>query len=69
MTDFGQLPIRVEVIKAKINLKTDRDNLRVYSITEKGMIHGIIPTEYKDGVLSFEIGQNWRSMYYLIQTN
>ena len=69
MTEFGQLPVRVEVIKAKINLKTNRDNLRIYSITEKGMIHGIIPAEYKDGVLSFEIGQNWRSMYYLIQTN
>lgn len=65
--DVGSGPIQVEVIEATIEIKTDKKNLRVISINPQGMITGYMPSEYKDGVFRFEIGQEFQSMYYLIQ--
>jgi len=65
--DPGHGPIRIEVIEATINIVTDKKNLRVMSVNPQGFINGYIPSEYKDGVFSFEIGRKFRSMYYLIQ--
>ncbi len=63
----GQGPIQVEVIDAIIEIKTDKKNLRVMSINPQGSITGYMPSEYKDGVFRFEIGNEFQSMYYLIQ--
>jgi hypothetical protein len=69
VVDIGSNPVQVEVIKAKIQLKTQQKDLVVYSISPEGFIQGNVPTKYEDGVLSFEVGEKWRSMYYLIQIN
>lgn len=64
----GKGPIQVEIIEAVIEMKTDKSNLRVMSINPQGMVTGYMPSEYKDGVFRFEIGKEFQSMYYLIQS-
>jgi hypothetical protein len=65
--DPGHGPILIEVIEAMIEIKTEKKNLRVMSINPQGMITGYMPSEYKDGVFRFAIGNEFQSMYYLIQ--
>ena len=67
MLEWGEAPAEVEVIRATIKIKTDVPNLKVLSITPEGMHQATIPSEWKDGVLSFTVGDKWGSMYYLIQ--
>lgn len=67
-SDAGEGPIQVEVIEAIIEITTDRTNLRVLAINPQGLIIGYIPSEYKGGIFKFEIGKEFQSMYYLIQT-
>lgn len=66
--DVGHGPIQVEVIEAVIEMETDQRDLRVMSINPQGMITGYMPSEYKDGIFRFEIGKEFQSMYYLIQS-
>ena len=66
--DVGHGPIQVEVIEAVIEIETDQHDLRVISINPQGMITGYMPSEYKDGVFRFELGKEFQSMYYLIQS-
>lgn len=65
--DIGHGPVRVEIIQAKIEIETDKPNLRVMAINSQGGIIGYIPSEYKEGKFRFEIGKEFSSMYYLIQ--
>jgi hypothetical protein len=65
--DVGEGPIQVEVIEANIEITTNKKNLRVMSINPQGLITGYMPSEYKDGVFRFTIGEEFQSMYYLIQ--
>ncbi len=66
--DPGHGPIQIDIIEATIQIKTDKKNLRVMSINPQGFITGYIPSTYKDGVFSFEIGKEFQSMYYLVQS-
>jgi hypothetical protein len=65
--DVGHGPVQVEIIEARIEIETNKSNLRVLAINPQGFITGYIPSEYKDGIFSFEIGKEYQSMYYLIQ--
>jgi hypothetical protein len=65
--DPGHGPILVEIIEATVEIKTDKQNLRVMAINPQGMITGYMPSNYKDGIFRFEIGGEYQSMYYLIQ--
>ena len=65
--DVGHGPIQVEIIEATIEIETDKTDLRVMAINPQGFLTGYIPSEYKDGIFSFEIGKEYQSMYYLIQ--
>jgi len=67
LLNVGHGPIQVEIIEATIEIETEKRNLRVMAINPQGFIIGYIPSEYKDGVFSFEIGKEYQSMYYLIQ--
>jgi hypothetical protein len=64
----GHGPIQVEIIEAAIEIETGIENLRVMAINPQGFITGYIPSEYKNGVFRFEIGKEFQSMYYLIQS-
>ena len=66
--DVGHGPIQVEIIEATIEIKTDKSDLRVMSINPRGFITGYMPSEYKDGIFRFEIGKEFQSIYYLIQS-
>ena len=57
----------IDVIEAEISIKTDQKNLKVWSVDNEGFFTGIIPAEYKDGIFKFSIGQEFSSMYYMIQ--
>ena len=66
--DPGHGPIQVEIIEATFEIETNKSNLRVFAINPQGFIIGYIPSSYKDGVFRFEIGKEYQSMYYLIQS-
>ncbi|MBE7063489.1 MAG: hypothetical protein E7390_06865 [Ruminococcaceae bacterium] len=63
----GKPPILIDVIEAEIKLKTEKENLKIWSIDNEGFPIGEIKTKYEDGTLSFTIGKEFESMYYLIQ--
>ncbi len=64
----GHGPVQVEIIEAAIEIETDKSNLRIFSVNPQGFIIGYIPSSYKDGIFRFEIGREYQSMYYLIQS-
>jgi hypothetical protein len=57
----------IEIIDAEIKIKTEVSGLQVWAINAEGTLHGLIPSQYADGVLSFRVGVTTPSMYYLIQ--
>ena len=63
----GTNPTQIEVIQATIKLKTDKKEMKVYSLTPEGNHYGTVASTWEDGVLTFTVGEHWRSMYYLIQ--
>ena len=67
MLDFGRPPILAEVIEARITLKTSRRDLHVWAVNAEGMYHGMVPAEYTDEGLVFTVGEQFPSVYYLIQ--
>lgn len=67
MLAYGRPPVLVEVIEASITIDVDNPNMKVWSVNAEGMFTGSLPSEYRDGKLSFKIGDTMNSMYYLIQ--
>lgn len=67
LIDPGTGPIECEVIKANISIKTNRKNLKVWSVDAEGFLTGVIPSTYEKGIFKFEIGNEYESIYYLIQ--
>ncbi len=66
MTDIGKAPVILENIEATIDLETKQSDMSVWAISAEGYYIGTVPTEYKDGKLTFRVGEVSRSMYYLI---
>lgn len=62
----GHLPIQIEVIDAEIELETEVEGLRVWSVTDDGFYGARIPVEKLDGKIRFHVGPQWPSQYYLI---
>ncbi len=67
MLDYGRPPILAEVIEAKIRLRTECRDLRVWAVNAEGFYHGVVPAAYEDGCLCFTLGEQFPSVYYLIQ--
>ena len=69
--DFGHAPVLIEPIQATVHLRTSHPNLKVWVISDKGEAVTRLPTDYKEGVLTFKIGPqpfyNPSTMYYLIR--
>lgn len=66
LVDYGKPPVLVEVIEAEIALKTEEENLVVWAISPEGFYVGTVPATYENGTLTFRVGEQSRSMYYLI---
>ena len=62
----GTNPIEVEVIRADIEIETDRETLEVWAIDSEGFYSGRVDSVYEDGKLKFTIGEEFPCMYYLI---
>lgn len=67
LVNWGECPVEIESIQATVRIATEKQNLKVFSITPEGMIQGTVPSSWENGTFSFTLGQTWRSMYYLIQ--
>jgi len=65
--EIGHAPILIERIDATIKLTTAEPHLTVRAIDPEGFHYGTVPSKYEQGVLTFELGQVFPSMYYLIQ--
>ncbi len=63
---IGHEPILIEVIEAQIELKNVHKDLRVWSVASDGAFVGCLPCTSEAGILKFEIGTAYPSMYYLI---
>ena len=66
MLDIGKPPVLIEVIEADISIETPISDLVVWAISAEGYYIGTVPTTYENGKLSFTIGKQSQSMYYLI---
>ena len=55
------------MIRAKISLRTDRTDLKIWGVNPEGFYVGQIPAEFKDGWMSFTVGETMPANYYLIQ--
>lgn len=62
----GREPILIDVIEAKISIKTEKKNLIVYSVDPEGFFTGALDSTCENGIFSFSIGEKYESMYYLI---
>lgn len=67
LLDPGTGPIECEVIKAQISIKSNRKNLKVWSVDAEGFLTGVMPSTYENGIFQFQIGDEFESIYYLIQ--
>ncbi len=63
----GHAPAMIEVVEAEIKLKTRRENLKVWAVSDRGFFIGAVPSKYENGLFRFETGGEFASMYYLIQ--
>lgn len=64
----GHPPILIDVIEAKISIRTDKKNLIVYAVDSEGFFTGALDSTYEDGCFTFSIGEKFESMYYMIQS-
>ena len=67
MLAYGEPPIESEVIRAKISLRTERTDLKVWGVNPEGFYVGQIPAGFQDGWMSFTVGETMPANYYLIQ--
>ena len=64
--DLGHGPICSEVIQAKLSIRTNVPNLKVWGINAEGNIVGEIPSAMENGFLTFTVGKLHAASYYLI---
>ncbi|NMA09146.1 MAG: hypothetical protein GX929_08555 [Clostridiales bacterium] len=66
MDEYGEAPILAEVIEATLTIKTARRDLRVWAVNAEGFYHGVVPVTYTDDGMTFTLGEQFPSVYYLI---
>ncbi len=66
MIDYGKAPIMSEVIRAKISIRTDRDDLQVWGVNPEGYYVGRLATTIENGIMTFTVGETLPASYYLI---
>ena len=63
----GHGPIEAEVIEAEISWDSSVTGFTAEAVNTQGMLIGRAPLTEKDGRITVEIGQDFASIYYLIQ--
>lgn len=66
MTSIGSSPVMADAIRATVEIDTEVEDLVVWAIGAEGFYIGTVPTERENGKLRFTIGEESRSIYYLI---
>ncbi|MBO4412144.1 MAG: hypothetical protein J5794_08180 [Lachnospiraceae bacterium] len=66
LVEYGHAPIVSQVIHAKLTIETERTDLIVWGINEEGILTGIVPATFKDGKMTFTLGEDYPSLHYLI---
>ena len=66
MLDYGEAPIRSEVIEATVSIKTDRTDLKVWGVSPDGYYVGEKKATFEDGYMTFDVGDKLPASYYLI---
>ena len=66
MLDIGKPPVLIEAIEAEISIETPVTGLSIWAISAEGFYIGTVPATYENGKLTFTIGKEAQSMYYLI---
>ena len=66
LVDYGRSPVLIEVIEAKIAIRTACEGLQVWAVSAEGLYIGKVPTTYENGVLTITVGEMAQTMYYLI---
>ena len=66
MIDVGRPPILSEVIQAKIAIRTERTDLKVWGVNAEGYYVGKKEAKFEDGWMTFEVGDTLPASYYLI---
>ncbi|MBQ7567040.1 MAG: hypothetical protein IJT18_07960 [Oscillospiraceae bacterium] len=66
MLDYGHAPILSEVIQAKLSIRTDRTDLKVWGVNPEGYYVGRKEAKFEDGWMTFEVGDTLPASYYLI---
>jgi hypothetical protein len=63
-TADGSGPILVDGIRATISIATTQPEMEVWAVSTDGTLSEQLPTRYENGRLSFEIGPQWKTIYY-----
>ncbi len=66
MLEYGEPPIESEVIQAKLTIRTNRTDLKVWGVNAEGYYVGALPVKFENGQMSFTVGENKLAIYYLI---
>ena len=66
LIDFGHGPVLSEATHATITIETDRTDLRVWGVNAEGTYVGVVPATFKDGKMTFTVGEKFPCLYYLI---
>lgn len=64
LVNTGRAPILCQPIVATVGIGTQNAALKVYPVRPDGSRGEALPTTYRDGVLSFDIGPQANSIYY-----
>lgn len=63
-TADGSGPILADGIRGTISIATTQPDMEVWAVSAEGKLSEQIPTRYENGRLSFEIGPQWKTIYY-----
>jgi hypothetical protein len=60
----GSGPILTDGIRGNISIATTQPDMEVWAVSAEGKLSEQVPTRYENGKLSFEIGPQWKTIYY-----
>jgi hypothetical protein len=65
--DQGEAPVLVEPVVGVLTIDTQRDGYRVYAIAADGSRGEPVTLLTKDGVVTFDLRSEYRTLFYLFE--